>query len=108
MLMKLACLEVRVDWAELAERLGHPPWNSNVRPCPCCNAYGLGLYAIAGVTLELEPWRTTTDDDIEAATTTCELQLVLDRKHRDTLIEHMEYDKRTGTGASRGRRLISD
>ena len=40
---------IKGDWPEFCERLGFPTWQSVVRPCFVCSAYGPELIVFASM-----------------------------------------------------------
>ena len=104
---KVAILKLRGDWQEFAERLGFPTWQSGIRPCFCCNAFGIEMYKPVGVTLSNLPWSLNQDADYEAACDRCEIWVVLSNPlEHSTILSALHYDKRKA--GSKGRSLLTD
>ena len=101
MKLKLALIQIRVDWAELCERFGFPTWQSCTGPCPGCNAFGDQLYMIVGVSALGMPWYCNTDEDFEVAIARCEIKVnVMPAQHAE-LLDILQYDKKPQGGSGR-------
>ena len=101
-----ACLAwLKGDWAEIC-KWGFPTWQSGLRPCFCCNAFGDLLYDIAaGPGLPTE-WVLNTDESFETACARCEFWVTLDAASHADVVDATFYDKRQG--GSHGRALNQD
>lgn len=104
---KKACLiYLKGDWAEFCARFGFPTWNSNLRPCFCCAAFGSDLASADDVTLDTAPWHINDDRDYSTACDRAEIKVVVDRPLVEKLTGLLRYDKRRD--GSHGRALTAD
>ena len=95
MLTFKACLIwMKLDWAELCQRVGLPSWSSLTRPCACCNAFGAGRYLADGVSFFGLPWHVNADHEYFDAAARCEIIVVLSGGTHAEIAPRLQYDKR--------------
>lgn len=99
-----AVLKLKGDWQEFCERLGFPNWQSGIRPCFCCNAFGDAMYNPIGIMLSCCAWGLNSDEDYDRACSRCELWVVVATiDELRTICAALHWDKRKD--GSRGRSL---
>ena len=86
--------QLRLDWAELCERLGFPTWHSNIRPCPSCATSPDTLYDLSTTRLDHSPWHLNTHEDWETSCSACENRVVVTHELVLQLQPLLRYDKR--------------
>ena len=87
-------LQLKLDWAELVERIGLPNWRSALRPCFLCSSSPDSLYRVRGVSLAGLPWHSNTYTDYDQACSRCEVWIEVDRAMVLRIRPHLRYDKR--------------
>ena len=99
-----ACLMyIKGDWAEYATTLGLPTWQDGLRPCFACNSSLDQLYTTDDISPVSLPWHANEDHEYYAACRRCEFHVVLDASSCKSVVDALEYDKRSH--GNRGRCL---
>ena len=75
LLLRIALLFIKGDWAEYAATLGFPTWHDAIRPCFAFNCALHNMYPtrIRRAALERE-WRANEEEDYFVACQRCELE----------------------------------
>ena len=104
-LLYVACvLFIKGDWAEFAMTLGFASWATKLFPCPFCKATYDDMYDFKGFDALHAKWPPVTIDDIERATSACEVRVRLTRESHARVVAALRYDRRKE--GARGRALI--
>ena len=110
MAIRAILMYIKGDWAEYAQSLGFPTWQSNVRPCFLCNAVGdlMCLHSGAGLHNWPPELRENEDDDYYESCDRCEIHIVLARCTLTLLLNvgKLWQDKRAD--GNKGRCLSAD
>ena len=100
---------VENDMAEFVTTLGFPSWGTIEHPCPLCFCTKGDWDRIAGLSPVSLPWLIKTFAAYEAACALCERWVTLATMSLLYRVRAaLEYDKRKGSKASRGRALKTD
>ena len=99
LMVRMACIFLKGDWAEYAHTFGLSAWNDTLRSCFCCNGSGADMYVASGNDRDGLRWRVNLPDDYETACRLCEVLVrVLSDEVRDHLATILVWDKKAKGG----------